>query len=102
MIECIIGSQDFNDHVAKKFLANPSDLTNSTVICLACMTEISIASKPKPDTKVFFSVHNDMVIDGQLQFIERSYYIPSEILPKLYELLEPYETGTFNLILVDQ
>jgi len=49
---------------------------------------------------VLLAVHNDTVIDGQMQFVERSYLLPTEALAKVFELVDQYEVGSAHLVTV--
>lgn len=52
---------------------------------------------------VLLAVHNDQIIAGQLQFVERSYLLPTEVVKQVHELLDQYEVpGSARSILVDQ
>lgn len=53
--------------------------------------------------KALFAVHNDQVIDGQLQFVERSYVLPTTVVGRVHRLLADYEMpGTARVVLVEQ
>lgn len=55
---------------------------------------------PEGTVPVLFAVHNDLTANGgKHQFVERSYLIPTDLLPKVYALLDEYEMGDSHRVI---